>query len=609
MVNLKFHVFHCNKNLNINDNFIFVDTETTRINNEEKFKLGWIIFWNKKNDFVERYFFTSKNDFYKYILTKMENLEHLFIFAHNTDFDIKVLGGLTKFIKKGYDVQSFYIEGTRYVVKLKNDKKEIEILDTMNYVPLSLKEIGKSLGLNKMEIDFNKCSFEYLKKYCLNDTEIIFLFIKKLLDFLEQFNLSKLKPTVSSLSLNIFRHNFYNKRKNPIWIHAWNPSILIERLSYKGGITDCFKVGRFKEKQYKLDINSMYPFQMQNNYFPVRLDCYKDITSCKSKTLMNMLNKYFDSHLIIARCKIFLPKKYAYILTKVKLNKEKKSMFLYGTFINTLTSPELEFVKKYGKILEVYNISIYKKSIIFKEFVEFFNTQKIKFEKEKNFAYRLFCKTILNSLYGKFGQTSKTYIPVVNTKYEFSSKRVIDTLNDEEYIQMTLGNKTFEVEENGKNSYDTAVYISSFVTAYARMHLVKLILKAKRENIYYVDTDSIIVNQEGYDNLKDEMDSFELGKLKLEEISYDSVYYRPKFYTFNEVEKCKGVKKNAKKLFEDKDKMIIEQEQFTKFKTSLRKNTFDKQNVIQMIKEIDKNYDKGNILKDGTVEPFNYNEV
>lgn len=606
MSKLKFHIFKGNKNLRVNDNFIFVDTETTRINGEEKFKLGWVIYWNSKHNVEERMFFTDKKDFFKFVLEKMEKLKHIYIFAHNTDFDMKVLGGFNTFIKNGYEVVSFYIEGARYVVKLKFDIKEIEILDTMNYIPLSLKEIGKSIGLEKMEIDFNNCSFDYLKKYCLNDCEIIFLFIKKLLEFLEQFNLSKLKPTVSSLALNIFRHCFYNEKKNPIYIHAWNPAIEIERLSYKGGITDCFKVGTFHEKQFKVDINSMYPYQMQNKYYPIKLLFYRDITTCKSSTLMKLFNKHFKSKLMIVRCKIYLPKEFAYILTKVKIGSEKKSMFLYGTFINTLTTPELKFVKEHGKIIEIYNIAIYEKSIIFKKFVDFFNEQKIKFEKEKNYAYRLFCKTILNSLYGKFGQTQKNYIPVKNDSYGFSSKHVIDTIHNDEYIQMTLGNKTFEVDDTGKNSYDTAVYISSFVTAYARMNLVELILKAKRENVYYVDTDSLIVNQIGFDNLKDEIDNYELGKLKLEEISYNSTYYRPKFYKFNEVEKCKGVKRNAKKLYEDKDKMIIEQEQFTKFKTSLRKGTFDKQEIINMVKEINKNYDKGIILKDGTVEPFEY---
>jgi len=541
----------------------------------------------------------------------MEHLEHIFIFAHNTDFDIKVLGGIDFFIKNGYEVKSFYVEGCRFVLKLQNEKKIIEILDTMNYIPLSLKEIGKSIGLNKMEIDFNNCSKEYLKEYCLNDCEIVFLFIKKLLEFLEEFQLSQLKPTVSSLSLNIFRHKFYDIKNKPFYVHAWKSVIELERMSYKGGITDCFKIGIFKDKQFKLDINSMYPKQMRDNDFPSKLLYYRDINHIKKETLIKYFFKYFDTKLIIARCKIYLPKKYSYILTKVTIDSEKKSMFLWGTYINTLTTPELKFVMKYGKILEIYNLAIYDKANIFKDFVNFFVDQKVKFEKEGNIAYRLFCKTILNSLYGKFGQTTKTYIPVINNKYEFSSKYIIDTVNDDSFITMSLGNRTFEVNNSGNNSFDSSVSISSFVTAYARMNLVDLILKAKRENVYYVDTDSIIVNEKGFNNLKNEIHQTELGKLKLEEtnfineenIIYPCTYYRPKYYIFNNVEKCKGVKKNSEKIFEDDNLLVIKQEQFSKFNSSLRKKEYDRMMVIDMIKNIDKKYDKG-IVKNGVVEPY-----
>lgn len=602
---LKFHKFRKNDKLNIQDDYIFFDTETKRKNNRECFELGWLIYYNRKTTVTEKLFFERKNDFFKYVMEKMFQLEHLFIFAHNTDFDIKVLGGIDYFVKNGYEVKSFYIEGCRYVVKLMKDEKIIEILDTMNYIPLSLEKIGESIGLNKMKIDFNNCTRAYLKEYCLNDCEIVFLFIKKLLDFLEEYELSKLMPTVSSLSLNIFRHKFYDKKYDnfPFYVHAWKSVIDLERLSYKGGITDCFKIGNFTDKQYKLDINSMYPYQMKNNYYPSKLLYYRDITHVKKETLMKYFKKYIDDKLLIVRCKIYLPKKYSYILTKVTINSEKKSIFLSGTFINTLTTPELKFVQKYGKILEIYNIAIYDKMIIFKDFVDFFVDKKIEFENKGNIAYRLFCKTILNSLYGKFGQTTKTYIPIVNKKYEFSSKYIIDSINDDDYLIMSLGNRTFEINNTGNNSFDSSVSISSFVTAYARMNLVELILKAKRENVYYVDTDSIIVNEKGFNYLKDDIHKTELGKLKLEEISNDSTYYRPKYYIFNNVEKCKGVKKNAEKVFEDNDLLVIKQELFSKFNTSMRKKQSDRMMVIDMIKNIDKIYDKG-IIKNGIVEPY-----
>jgi hypothetical protein len=174
---------------------------------------------------------------------------------------------------------------------------------------------------------------------------------------------------------------------------------------------------------------------------------------------------------------------------------------------------------------------------------------------------------------------------------------------------MNLGNKSFEVLEEGKNSFDSFVAISSFVTAYARMYLIDMILQAKRKNVYYVDTDCLIVNQEGYDLLMPLINPTELGKLKLEEISMDTTIYRPKYYVFNNKEKCKGIKKTAKRLFEDDSILRIEQEQFTRFKSSLRKSEFEKQTVYKMIKEINKVYDKGVITKNGDIEPYEFNSI
>lgn len=591
------------------NHFLFVDTETKRKETqkiiEEKFYLGWFRYWDRKKNIIKDIEFSEQKVFYNYVLDLMKTINNIIIFAHNTDFDIKVLGGISKFIKKGYNVKSFYINGKTFILILKKKNKTICIYDTMNYVPMSLKEIGKSIGIEKLDIDFKTCSDKELSIYCKNDVFIIYSFIKKLIMFLESYELSKLKPTVSSLALNIFRHKFYNKKKNPIYIHGWSKAIELERMSYRGGISDCLKVGEhFKEKIYKLDINSMYAFIMRDKQIPVKLIYYRDITSCKPNLLMRIYNKHKKQKLVIARCKVFLPKKYAYILIKTEIDKQKKSMFLSGTFNVTLTSPELDFVYKYGKIIEIYNLALYEKSIIFKDYVNFFYKKRIEFDNVNNKAYKLFCKTLLNSLYGKFGQIQTLYTEKPSEIESYSSRLIIDSITDRSYLEMTLGNKIFEVEETDKNSFDSFVAISSFITSYARMYLIKLLLIAKRENVYYVDTDSLFVNKKGFDNLKLFIDKTKIGHLKLEETSTDTTIYRPKYYIFNHQEKCKGIKKSAKRLYEDNNSLIVEQEQFTRFKTSLRKNEFNKQTINYIIKEMTKFYDKGTIQNDGNIIPY-----
>jgi len=278
-----FHIFRRNDKLNMQNSFVFVDTETTSIKKDNletlNLKLGWAIYWNRKENIKEYKHFITVKEFWIWFFNITKEDKDIYFYAHNTDFDFKILNGLENLLKNyGYLLENFYVEGTVYILNFKKGKQKIHILDTMNYIPCSLKKLGKSIGLSKKDIDFNKCSFNQLSNYCKNDVEIIFLFIKSLIEFLTKYELSKLKSTVSSLSLNIYRHKFYNKKQNPIFIHNWLNAINLEKHSYKGGICDCIKIGNFKEKLYKLDINSMYPYIMKNYNMPTKLIFYSNKT-------------------------------------------------------------------------------------------------------------------------------------------------------------------------------------------------------------------------------------------------------------------------------------------------------------------------------------------
>ena len=605
-----FHIFRENHKLNMQNNYIFVDTETKEEKIKEEtilsFKLGCLIYWDKENNLIERKDFFNINYFWDYIEEKFNFTDELIFFAHNTDFDFKILDGYKQLIKRGWDVKNWYIQGKTFIIRLKKGKKILRIWDTMNYTPYALKTIGKVIGLKKLDIDFSYNTDNELLIYCRRDTEIIFKFIQYLITFLEIYELSRLKPTSASLSLNIFRHKFYSSKKTPIYIHGWKKAILLERDSYSGGITDCFQVGKINEMVYKLDINSMYPYVMKNYFLPYRLIYWCRSPRRNPEYIKKLFEKNKKKRLLIIRCKIFLPEKYAYILQKTKIDKMEKSCFLTGIFQTVLTTPEFEYVEKFGKIIEVTEIAIYQKRIIFKEFIDFFYSLRLDFKKEENKVYEQFCKLIMNSQYGKWGQKTIKYF--LYKKLETSEIKnfgtIIDAETDERYQLIQFGNLLYKIQSCKDNSKESFVAISSFVTAYSRMLLIKYLMIAERKNVFYCDTDSLFVNEQGYKNLNSFVDNFKLGFLKLEEKSNNVIIYKPKFYEFGSVFKCKGIKKSSKRIDENDDNIKFLQERWERFKTSLKKGNLDKQIIINFEKVVNKNYDKGLKDKKGIVSPF-----
>lgn len=610
----KFHSFRENSGLNMPNPFIFVDTETKskRVNNKtekQKFYLGWAIFWDRILNIKEYKYFTTLKSFWEWFIEKSMQYDKILFYAHNMEFDFKMLNGYHYLINKyHYKVKNFYIENKTFIIRLENEKHFIEILDTYNYMPSSLQKIGNNLGIEKQKINFNKCSDKKLSDYCKNDCEIIYSLIKSLIEFLEENNLTKLMSTSAGLSLNAFRHKFYDRKDNKILIHNWHSAISLERDSYSGGISDCFKIGEFKETLFKVDINSMYPKQMKDNKLPIKLLFSGNINDYNFEKLYDIFKSNNDKYLCIADCDIYLPKKYAYILTKAKLKEGVKSIFLSGYFRCCLTTPELNFVLKYGKILKLYRLNIYEGSIIFKDFVDFFYTKKQEFKNKGNLIYSEFCKLMLNSLYGKFAQRQGNFTLVKTLKNScVKSDIYYDGIQDKEIIKIQMGNNVFEVSDSNKNTFDSFVAISSFVTAYARMYLIDMLLLAKRENVYYTDTDCLIVNQEGLDNLQPLIDNNKLGLLKLEGISHKTIIYKSKDYVFNDEIKCKGVTKKAILLSENHNERVYKQKQFEKFRTSLSKNHLKNQYVYDVIKHINNKYDKGMIINN-VIEPYYLNK-
>ena len=652
MMENNFHILRSNPKLNIQNDFIFVDVESN-INKSQKniqiltFKLGCAIFWNKDSDkkYKKTYYNISEfwNDVEYFIFKstyKKKKRKEVILFAHNVEFDFRQLNGYRELFKRGWDLISHYIKQSVFIFIFKKENYILHIWSTTNYVHRPLEKIGESLNLPKLKINFEKDSIEYLEKYCMRDTEIIYQFIKQLVNWLEINGLSKLKATAGSLSLNIFRHKFYkpqyknNCSSKNIYIHDWRKTIKLERKSYKGGITDCFQLG-YKKEVYKLDINSMYSKSMRDYSFPYRLLNWNHEGNNNQKQLFGIYNrcKYKPNYGIIAKVIINIPEKYAYIINNFGLG---KSSFAYGENIEiTLCSPELEFIEKYGKIKKIKQIAIYATKRIFRKFVKYFYRLRMYYKSINNKILVEFCKLILNTLYGKWGQKrtitkflteddkeinqySELIKLMIQRRKEILNITDKDLINNIIYLGTIMNicelylinTKLYIIKQTQENSEDSFVAISSFITSYSRMLLVKYILQVKRKNLYYTDTDSLFVNKEGYNNLQNfnSISKTKLGKLKIEEIGSCEVY-APKFYDFNDKRKVKGInQKGAIILSENKNRVIYQIEQWQKAKTALKENHYEQQFIISTKKEAKKLYDKGKI-NNNIITPYSISEI
>lgn len=590
----KYHKLRENKSSQYPLQYIFFDTETERIKVgddqfDHRLKLGWLNYVHLPHGkFLgtdDWFFFTSVDQFWDYIDNLKLNKSRILLFAHNIDFDLQVLDYMNQLSSRGYEVKKVVLDN-RFILQCRKSSKTLLFLDMSNYVgKVPLAKVAKSIGMEKLSVDFETSSEDELSVYCKRDVEIVRSFVLSLFQFMKDNDLGHFGPTVASLAFNTFCHKFMH---HDIYIHNYDKISKLERESYRGGRVEAFFIGKLPNDQnyYLVDVNSMYPFVMRENLYPTRFLFSKKF--CTLRLLYQYLSKFF----VIASVNITINEPAIGV-------KKEKLIFPVGTFDCVLCSSELEYVKKHGKINKIYQVAVYQQAPIFKNYVDYFYNKRKEYLSNGNQVNSLFIKLLLNSLYGKFGQQIRK-AEVLNSDFDtdITYMRYKDLVNQESGVIYKIGNQY--IKEHGKyESYNSFPAISSAVTANARMYLWQLIKTAGRENVFYCDTDSLIVNEKGFANLSSYIsDEKILGKLSLETYSNELEIRGAKMYKFGDRLKIKGVKNpnSFKKEFT--------QTQFVRTKTAISKNIrgIVREKIVKKV--LSYVYDKGHVSDSGRVEPF-----
>jgi len=531
--------------------------------------------------------FSSSAEFWGWADDHIRAKTKCYLFAHNQHFDFFTVKGFQSLKERGYELKSWWIDSNRFIAKFwnKTEKKSIWVLDTLNYFKASVEQLGEVLNLPKFRVDFDRCDEKELETYCKRDVEIIKEMMLWLFRFLKDHDLGNFAKTDAGQAFTAFRHRFM---RYPIYIHNHEKAIELERESYRGGRCECFRIGKFSgEKYYMLDVNSLYPSIMASFSFPCKLVRYEE------NPKWEFYSGFLDKYDVICEALIETDEPVIGV-------KREKLIFPVGQFWAFLCTPELDYVLKHGKVLEVKRAAAYEKAPLFKDYVKFFYGLKVKAESEGNKVYRDLAKRLLNSLYGKFGQTETQRELECEGLFDDGVQDYINGETGERGMYVTVCGQTWDVSSTERPSFNSFPAISSLISAYGRMVIWHLIKMAGVENVYYCDTDGLIVNEKGYKKLSVLVEPHGLGYLSVKKISDELEIWNAKHYRIGDDLKIKGIRKDAERIGENEFKQM----QFLKTRGAWRKGLTDTAYSLQVVKKLRMIYDKGYVDGSGKVHPF-----
>ena len=475
--------------------------------------------------------FYTPDEFWTWVDRRCKKRSTTYLVAHNMTFDLAVVNAFSEFPRHGWDLGSFYSKGMVSIFRWKEQGRRLNGLDNSNFFAGKLDEWGKRLGYPKLDIDFDNCTDDELLTYCHRDVDIMVKLWQMWLDFLDVNRCGAFKPTVSSTAFNTWRHRFM---PDTVHIHTDELATHLERSAYKGGRTECLWTGHRDDGPfYYMDVNNMYGYVLANCEFPSGL--WNSIPKADPYQLAYKLER----HAVIAQVRIDINEPwFPYRLGA-------HTCYPIGEFWTTLTTPELKLVIDRGWLRDVGAMSWYRSAPLFADYVNEFTDLRHRYDADDNKGFSKICKLLVNGLYGKFGQRGMKQEIIGECPPDKMGR---ETVYDEEHAilfdQVYLAGKIFKESRQGEAFHSFAA-IAAHVTAEARINLFTLAQKVPKGHVFYMDTDSLVVDEQGYMALADLMDPIHIGKLKVEVTSPWLEINAPKDYKMEGRSKTKGIKYNA----------------------------------------------------------------
>ena len=498
-------------------------------------------------DGKETKLFNTLEEFFNLLDEINKKEERVYFYAHNHSFDLTKI--VQEVFEEGIDLEidfnkSKTIIANGKVLQLVFDRwQNIYFRDSMRVLLSSLERITKDFNCNVKKIDLNKeiegkykDKEDFFKNVNVNDKLLIEYLKNDILGlheainkFLKIVNVDEEKVlTIASVAMSIFKNEFkedfkklrYDARGKQVHyskeLRGWL------REAYRGGRVEVYK--RYGKNLYMYDVNSLYPHVMKNFDYPCgRYTLYNGLDAQSRLIVM----KKRRNTLGIVEATVDIPKQDICPLPAVISG---KLIFAYGKIRFNWCTEELFYaVENFGvKVLRVHKLVEWEDKVKpFTNFVDKFYRLK---KDNKGNAKGAVGKLILNSLYGKFGmkEERERYI----SKEELQIRKGLFKEEAKIKNEIKLLGKTFYVcEEQFWTDY-ILVHIAAYITAYARLELLKKMkeLKDKGYTIYYCDTDSIFTDcpPGEFGNVDDK----ELGYWSLDKELEEAIFIAPKTYSF-----------------------------------------------------------------------------
>lgn len=572
---------------------VVFDTEADVVRNgtvyEHKFRLAVTQQVSGTDDgwepYDEPFGWDDPHELWEWLSTTAQGNGELHVWAHNLAYDLRVSNGLACLVDLGWDLEHISLVPQATWCAWKLGKAKLTCLDTMSWLPGPLEKVASDLDRNREHFNYDLADHAELMERCVEDTETLAIAVSRLLTYLKAEDLGHFRPTGSGQSHAALRRRFLPQRS--IHVHVELPALVAEREAMHTGRCEAWRHGPIDCVLHEFDLNLAYCRIAAGCQVPGHL------IGNRAALEWGELETLEPDYCILAEVDVVTETPIVPVTT------DDGVIWPVGRFKTTLWDSELRMVARHAPDSQLGRAWLYRRTDALQSMCLWLMDRLGDGDERESALVRHMLKHWARTVVGRCGLRYRSWEwfgthprPELCISYEPNE----DTGEVEQ--NMRIGRQMLQLAAMTE-SYSSVPSIPGWVASECRAELWRLIQQAGPENVYYMDTDGLLVNRAGARNLKLVAARPRRMALEYKGSHRQVVIHGPRNVELGEDRRLSGVPKRAIRL----DELTFEGETWSGLEYALEAGRTDRVEVTRRKWEVTPTDKRRIHLEGGMTEP------
>lgn len=405
------------------------------------------------------------------------------VWAHNLAYDLRVTRAFEWLPANGWQCDFIYPDTTKVVARFSRQGRKLTFTDTFAWWPVSLERIAAALGLEKVPLPRQNGSAEAWRVRCRQDVIVTRAAVLRLLSWLEANDMGNWRLTGAAQAMGAFRHRFMTDRQ--LLVHREPAALDAERRAAWSGRCEIYRWGPVRGPLEEWDFELAYLNLATSLDLPVALH---------GSTGRLDWGRY---ERLARRFRVVADVVVETAAPVVPAESGGRTVWPVGRFRTTAWDVELLAARARGARIEVEAAWLYRRGGALRRWGDWLLRALAAGNPDTDELTRILLKHWARALVGRFGLRYPDWRDAYSLDgcdVEYLPCLDVDTGEQTAYLQ--VGSQVRE-RIGLVEARDSMPAVMSYVMAAARIKLLEACEAAGDGNVFYVDTDSLLVNAAG----------------------------------------------------------------------------------------------------------------